>query len=79
MENQYLFAINILCKYCNIMKNKETFESSIKILTDLTISDTEYHESNSINNNNKVSTKQKDDTHHFFDWESWAFIVKKIV
>ena len=79
MKNQYLFVIRVFCKYCNFMKNGNiTLESSIKILTDLTMSDLEYCESSS-KDNKEVPSKQKYDSHPFFDWDSWTFIIKKII
>ena len=62
------------------MKNGNiTLESSIKILTDLTMSDLEYYERNSFKENNVVLSEQKYDSHPFFDWDSWTFIEKKVV
>jgi len=73
---QLIYYVNIV----NFMKviKKETLESSIKILTDLTMSDLKYCESNSFSNNDKVQIKLRDDTHLFFDWDSWTFIDKKL-
>ena len=70
-----IYYVNIV----NPMKNqKETLESSIKILTDLTMSDFEYCKNNSFGNKNEI-IKEKDDLHPYFDWDSWTFIEKKIV
>ena len=79
MKNQYLFVIGVFCKYCNFMKNGNiTLESSIKILTDLTMSDLEYCEKNYSSDNKEGPSKQKYDSHLFFDWDSWTFIKKNI-
>jgi len=62
------------------MKNKkDTLESSIKILTDLTMSDLEYCKNSSFGNKNEMIIKKNNDSHPFFDWDSWTFVEKKIV
>ena len=61
-------------------RDRDTLESSIKILAEITMSDLKNSESKSSSNGNIRETFSKtDDWHPFFDWNSWTFVEKKII
>ena len=61
-------------KSLKVKDSEHTLESSIKLLADLTISDLQH-----CNNKSSSNPGNTDDSHTFFDWNSWTFIKKKLV
>ena len=67
-------------KIHKIKQDRITLESSINVLTDITIRDLERLGKKSFSDANTQETPNKGaDTHPFFDWNSWTFIEKKVV
>ena len=62
-------------------RDRDSLESSIKILAEITMSDLQSSESKSSNNNANIreTFSKTDDWHPFFDWNSWTFVKKKII
>ena len=67
-------------KIHKIKQDKITLESSINVLTEITIRDLERLGKKSFSDANTQKTPKKGaDWHPFFDWNSWTFIEKKVV
>ena len=68
-------------KSLKVKNSNHTLESSIKLLAELTISDLQHcnNKSSSNTSGTRVSLSNTNESHTFFDWNSWTFIEKKLV